>query len=204
MSGSGHLSHNATAHRASKHPTAHISFTTAPITKASVSGPSTTTPAARCDLPSSDQQVLSAAPAGVTGQLWQGIALPFSKTAGPQFVQGDVARCYAHTPVGALLASVQIPNRLLLANDWEPIVYQQIMPGAGRDALVQVEKAAAKEPNPPSPPGSYAQIAAFLFVTYTPEVAVVDLVTRSGSGAMGMATFTTDWSDGDWKIVLHT
>ena len=166
-------------------------------------GPPTSTPAGRCDLPSSDQQVPSVAPTGVTWQLWQGIALPFSKAAGPQVVQSEVARCYAHTPTGALLAAVQIQYRLAISDDWVPIVYQQVMPGPGRDALVALEKASAKTPEPPTPPGDYAQVAAFLFVTYTPHVAVIEIVTRSDSGAMGLETNTVNWSGGDWKLVLQ-
>jgi hypothetical protein len=142
-------------------------------------------------------------PAGVTWRLWQSVALPFSKVAGPHIVQGNVARCYAHTPTGALLATVQISYRLTVSNNWDPIVGKQVMRGVGRNVFISLEKAAAKEPAPPTPAGGYTQVAAFLFVNYTPQVAVVELVTRSDSGAMQMATYTVDWSGGDWKLVLQ-
>ena len=189
--------------RGSSHP----STTTSPATSSTVTSHApTTSPAVRtdqCHLPDADQQVPVVAPSGVTWQLWQSVALPFSKVAGPQIVQGDMARCYAHTPSGALLAAVQISYRLTVSSDWKPIVEQQVMPGTGRNALISLEKAAAKEPGPSTPPGGYSQLAAFLFVTYTPQVAVVDLVGRSDSGTMQMATFTVDWSSRDWELVAQ-
>ncbi len=78
------------------------------------------------------------APAGVTWQLWQSVALPFSKAAGPQIVQGNVARCYAHTPTGALLAAVQIQYRLGISSNWRQIADTQIMPGPGRNVFIRL------------------------------------------------------------------
>ncbi len=143
------------------------------------------------------------APSGITWQLWQGIALPYSKMAGPEVIQGDVARCYAHSPLGALLATVQITSRFVVATDWQPIVYQQILPTAGREIVIKTEEAAAREPNTPSPPGTYSQIAGFSFVTYTPQVVAIDLVERGENGAMAVGTYTVQWSDGDWKVVVQ-
>jgi hypothetical protein len=168
----------------------------------------TTTPratASGCHLPAGSQDVLTVAPAGITWQLWQGIALPYSKTAGPGVVQGDVARCYAHSPLGALLAAVQISYRFVASNsnDWQSIVYQQLMPGPGRNVVISTEKAAAKQPNPPSSTGTYSQVAGFSFVTYTSEVAVIDLVARSDNGVMQVGTFTVQWSSGDWKLAVQ-
>ena len=158
---------------------------------------------AGCHVPPGSQQVLTVAPSGITWQLWQGIALPYSKMAGPEVIQGDVARCYAHSPLGALLATVQITSRFVVATDWQPIVYQQILPTAGREIVIKTEEAAAREPNTPSPPGTYSQIAGFSFVTYTPQVVAIDLVERGENGAMAVGTYTVQWSDGDWKVVVQ-
>jgi hypothetical protein len=172
----------------------------APTTKPA---PTTSPPSTHCDLASNDQQVPQMAPTGITWQLWQGVALPFSSTAGPEIVRGDVARCYAHTPLGALIAAVQIQYRFLVSNDWEPIVYRQMMPGPGRAVLVSLEKTAAAIPGPPTPPGGYDQIAAFLFVTYTRQVAVIELVTQSDEGGMVVGTYSVEWSHGDWRLALQ-
>jgi hypothetical protein len=156
-----------------------------------------------CDLSSSDQTVPTVAPSGITWQLWDGIALPFSKTAGPEVVTGDIARCYAHTPVGALLAGVQIQYRFLLSSHWKAIAEKQLMPGPGRDALLRVAAQAAATSTPPAPDGTYAQVAGYLFVTYTPQTAVIDIVTRSDAGAFQEAAVTVDWSDDDWKVAVQ-
>ncbi len=66
--------------------------------------PGPATPAASSP-PVVDQAVPVSAPAGVSWALFQGVALPSSRTAGPSRVDGPVHAGYAHTPVGALLAS---------------------------------------------------------------------------------------------------
>jgi hypothetical protein len=189
--------------RGSSHPSA----TTSPATSSAVTShaPTTSPPARtdRCHLPGADQQVPAVAPAGVTWQLWQSVALPFSKAAGPQIVQGNVARCYAHSPTGALLAAAQIQYRLGISSNWRQIADTQIMPGPGRNAFIRLATSGSKAPSPPTPPGTYAEIAAYLFVTYSSRVAVVEIITRSDSGAMGLETNTVDWSSGDWKLVLQ-
>ncbi|MGC8628424.1 MAG: hypothetical protein ACP5VR_12910, partial [Acidimicrobiales bacterium] len=44
------------------------------------------------------------------------------------------------------------------------------------------------------------QIAGFSFVSYSPQTAVIDIVVRYQSGAMGVAPFTVEWLDGDWEL----
>jgi hypothetical protein len=114
-----------------------------------------------------------------------------------------MARCYAHNPIGALLAAAQIPYRLTISSDWRLMLNQQVMPGPGRAAFIRIETESATNPGPPTPAGGYAQIAAFLFVTYTPQMAVIDLVSRGEEGGMAVGTYTVEWSDGDWKIALQ-
>ena len=106
-------------------------------------------------------------------------------------------------PWARSLATVQITSRFVVATDWQPIVYQQILPTAGREIVIKTEEAAAREPNTPSPPGTYSQIAGFSFVTYTPQVVAIDLVERGENGAMAVGTYTVQWSDGDWKVVVQ-
>ena len=51
------------------------------------------------------------APTGIAWQYWRTAVLPSSATAGPMVVHGDVAPCFAHSPLGALIGAVQIPTR---------------------------------------------------------------------------------------------
>jgi hypothetical protein len=46
------------------------------------------------------------------------------------------------------------------------------------------------------------QIVGFRFITYTPAVAVIQVVVRFPSSQYQVATNTVDWLDGDWKLQL--
>lgn len=154
-----------------------------------------------CQLSDTSQTVPTAEPPNTTWKIYNNVALPFSTSGGPGIVDGDVARCYAHTPVGALLAATQLPIRYLLADNWQPVVDEQVMPGKGRDAYVKMRSQSTD--NSSSQPGDFGQIAGFHFVTYTPSVAVVQLVNRFSDGTLQVTTETVDWSGGDWKLQLQ-
>lgn len=162
--------------------------------------PAQAVPVSGCRPTDTSQQVPSATPAGVTWNLYQGIALPSSKTAGPLVSDGDVARCYADTPAGALIAATQLASRYLVAPDWRAVTLQQVVPGAGRDAYMRIR---AKVDSTSADPGAYAQYAGFKFVTYSPAEAVIETVTRTTDGAYGMTVLTVMWSGGDWKLQLQ-
>ena len=152
--------------------------------------------------PAQDQTVPTSPPAGVTWSLFQGVALASSATAGPARVDGPVYSGYAHTPVGALLAANQIGVRYLLTpgNGWRRVVEQQVVPGPGRDVFI-VNR--AKVTTTEAAPGTYGQLAGFRFVTYTPDVAVIQFVTRFSSGTLQVTTNTMQWASGDWKLQLQ-
>jgi hypothetical protein len=171
-----------------------------PATSPSAAAPPTQA-ADGCRPTDTSQHVPTAPPAGVSWQVFNTIAVPSSPTAGPLIVQGGVARCYAHTPAGALLAVAQIPNRISLASDWERVLAQQVLPSAGRD-LFQRRRSKITAPLNFSS-GGFAQTAGFRFVTYTAQTAVVQLVTRSTDGGLGVYTITVMWADGDWKLQMQ-
>jgi hypothetical protein len=146
--------------------------------------------------------VPAAPPLDVSWQVWHTIALPFSRTAGPAVVQGDVARGFAHTPTGALLAVVQASSRKVAATDtaWRDVARAMLAPGAGRDAWVAA-RARARLADAPAP-GTFAQVAGFAFVSYTPSEAVVQLACRNADGGFGVIAMHVTWLDGDWRLVL--
>jgi hypothetical protein len=157
--------------------------------------------ASGCHPTGTDQTVPTSAPAGVSWNIVATVALPSSPADGPGVIDGDVARCYSHTPNGALLAAAQIGVRYLIAPGWLAVVDQQVMPGAGRDTYISERRQPAASGTEPA--GSYGQFAGFKFVTYTPANAVVQLVTSFSDGTMQVAVVTVDWSGGDWKLVLQ-
>jgi hypothetical protein len=149
-----------------------------------------------------DQTVPTSPPTDVQWQLYQRVALPYSTIAGPRIIDGAVARGYAHTPTGALIAAAQIPYRMLVSggDTWRQVVDRQIVPGPGRDRFVQVRSQVTAD-GPPDP--RLTQIAGFRFVTYTPGIAVIQFASKSNSGQLQVTTSTVQWADGDWKQVLQ-
>lgn len=148
------------------------------------------------------QAVPSAAPSDVRWQLYSTVALPFSATAGPVRVEGDVATGYAHDPVGALIASQQLSARKLLAADWRAVVSASIAAGPGRDAWVSL-RARYGELAPPQA-GQLGQTAGFRFVDYRDDRAVIQTVSRfPTTGTLQVTTYTLAWSGTDWQLVLQ-
>ncbi|MES4886058.1 hypothetical protein ABVB69_36995 [Streptomyces sp. NPDC000349] len=145
------------------------------------------------------QDVPTAAPQGVTWTLFRAVALPTSEESGPAVTGQDVARCYARTPVGALLASSQISVRHVAADDWRKVTRAQTI-GAGRDAYIAGRTKAEKESPTDSDGGTHGQIAGFRFVTYDDSIAVIQTVWRFPDGRMQAATTTVLWQDGDWLL----
>jgi hypothetical protein len=151
-----------------------------------------------------DQTVPTSPPTDVQWQLYQREALPYSAAAGPRTIEGAVARGYAHTPTGALIAALQIGARKLLSpgDAWRQVVDRQIVPGPGRDRLIQLRsQITVTADDPPDP--RMGQTSGFRFVTYTPDIAVIEFATKFGDGHMQVTTSTVRWSDGDWKELLQ-
>ncbi|WP_326686982.1 MULTISPECIES: hypothetical protein [unclassified Streptomyces] len=146
------------------------------------------------------RDVPTAAPKGVGWKLFHTVALPASKAAGPAVMDEDVARCYAHTPVGALLATSQISVRYLAADDWLKVTRAQTV-GAGRKSYIAARTKSESTADPKSQDGAgQGQIAGFKFVTYTSSTAVIQTVWRFPDGRMQAATTTVLWKDGDWRL----
>ncbi|MGW2083051.1 hypothetical protein ACWCOW_40295 [Streptomyces sp. NPDC001939] len=143
--------------------------------------------------------VPTTAPKGVTWNLEEGFALPSSTASGPARVEGDVAHCYAHTPIGALIAAVQITCRQMSAKDWESIVERQSV-GDGKDYYLTKRRAIEKKKGSQAlAADQHGQIAGFQFITYSADTAVVDLVWRARDGSLGAGSATMKWDQGDWK-----
>ena len=145
---------------------------------------------------------LTAAPAGVQWELFQGVALPTSRTDGPTRIDGPVHAGFAQTPTGALLADAQISYRSLVDPDLaglRRVAEAQLVEGPGKVAYLNLIDQ-LRENAPPA--AGYAQIVGFRYITYTPDLAVISLATRGKSGALQVGTDTMRWVDGDWKVEL--
>lgn len=139
----------------------------------------------------------------VQWQLFAGVLLPYSKTAGPLTVDGPLYSGYERSQTGAVLAAVQLGNRYLLTpgDGWREVLQRQVLPGTGRDVFARNRMAMDDTPDPP---GTYGQTAGFRFVAFTPDVASIQLVTRfPTSGNLQIVTVTVKWVDGDWRLELQ-
>lgn len=127
------------------------------------------------------------------------VALPFSTSVGPAVTEGDVARCFAHSPEGALFAAKHIGIRAIAARDGESVVRGQTVPGTGQEALIG---ALQRRGWSPARPGELCQSAGFNFSSYTPERAVISIASRCQTG-LQLTQTTVVWSDGDWRAELQ-
>lgn len=151
-----------------------------------------------------DQEIPTTAPTDVTWQVWHALALPFSASAGPARVKGQVASGFAHTPTGALIAYAQASSRVVAATDpgWRDVYNAMLAPGQSRNDAIKVraKRTMTKEPAP----GTFTQFAGFHFISYTPSDAVIQIASRNRDSP----TYTTGighmtWAEGDWKLVLE-
>ena len=142
-----------------------------------------------------------------------GVELPFSAMAGPRDTRRGVAAGFAHDPLGALLAAVNIGVR---ANaQWGPRIFTAVIrsqitgPGAATllaNCQTSYDQASRSEGVTGGQPLGNVHVAeeAFRWVTYTPAAAVIDLVS-AGPGPQGTTVrastqIRVTWDGGDWKV----
>ncbi len=158
-----------------------------------------------------------ALPSRLPGLQWMnfyGVELPVLHSAGPWHVQGGLAWGFADTPVGALLAAVNIGVR---ANaQWGPGIFgptiRDQVTGLGASALLascqasywQVLRQAGVAAGQPLGP-AYVTEEAFRWVAYTPTAATVDIVSagpgNDGVTARAVTRIEVVWQRGDWRVI---
>jgi hypothetical protein len=152
--------------------------------------------------------------AGLRWSEFHGVELPSSPLAGPRDTSGGLASGYSDTPLGALLAALNIGVR---ANaQWGPAIFgptiRDQVTGADAPALLascqssygQASQAAHVTGGQPLG-NAYVAEEAFRWIAYTPAAATVDLVSAA-PGSQGVTVRATvrvqvTWSGGDWRVV---
>lgn len=145
---------------------------------------------------------------------YHGVQLPSSPAAGPRHIQNGLARGFADTPLGALLAALNIAVR---ANaQWGPDVFvptiRDQVTGPDAAALLascqadygQASQAAHITGGQPLGDVSVTE-EAFRWAAWSPADATVDLVS-AGPGSQGATIRASTrvevvWSGGDWRVV---
>jgi hypothetical protein len=166
--------------------------TTGPLTTALPRG---TTRPAGCGTDDSNQQPPSQPPADVTWRPMNGANIPLSATAGPTQQFGPILWCFAHTPMGAVMAASIIPRHMSGA-DWRAASDQQLVAGIGREVF-EARRASITTGTPQYTANTPA---GFQVVTYSPQTATVRLLIRQSAAAYVSADFTVAWDNGDWKL----
>ena len=164
--------------------------------------PAASQPAVSSSRPSPAFPPLTAAPSGVTWELFQGVALPTSRVDGPSRLDGAVHAGFSRTPVGALLAAAQIAARSIVDPSLpglREIGHRQLVAGPGQAAYLNLVSSFTDNN---APTAGYAQYVGFRFITVSSDVAVVSVATRGKTGRLQVGTDTVRWVDGDWKLEL--
>jgi hypothetical protein len=152
--------------------------------------------------------------AGVQWASYHGVQLPSSTSAGPRRAGGGLASGYSDTPLGALLAALNIAVR---ANaQWGPGIFGPTIRGqvTGPDAAALLagcqsaysQQAQAAHVTGDGPLGdAFVTEEAFQWVDWTPAGATVDLVSAGpGSGGATVRASTqvqVTWDGADWKVI---
>ena len=174
----------------------------------------TASPAAAGPGSQGQSQVPRVSLAGVRWSSFYGVELPVSAQAGPYDTSAGVAAGFAHTPLGALLAAVNIGVR---ANaQWGPQIFTTVIRSqiTGPDAAALLAgcqaaygQAAQSDGVTGGQPLGTVDVTeqAFRWITYTPAAAILDLVS-AGPGANGATVrasvqMEVVWDGGDWKVV---
>jgi hypothetical protein len=175
---------------------------------APASTPATTAPGAGVP------QVPSVNLAGLRWVSFHGVELPTSPTAGPRDISRGLASGFADTPLGALLAALNIGVR---ANaQWGPAIFgptiRDQVTGADAPALLAScrssydQEAQAAHVAKGQPLGNaYVTEEAFRWIAYTPADATVDLVSAGPGSAGGIVRAATRvevvWAGSDWRVI---
>ncbi|MGI5401192.1 hypothetical protein ACQEVG_17375 [Streptomyces sp. CA-135486] len=123
--------------------------------------------------------------------------VPASRSAGPLQTSGPLMWCFAHTPMGAVMAAHIIPTHMS-GRDWRTVTEQQVVAGAGRDIFVAQRSTVPESAQNGNAVSSYA---GFAVDSYSPDAAKVQILIKSGSGSGYASTFIAmKWDGGDWKV----
>lgn len=148
-----------------------------------------------CGVTDTSQKMPTTTPKHITWVVWRKAALPKSKTAGPLEINTStgVTGCYADTPVGAVMAAVNISYRATLAAPDTTIIDEQVADGPYKKKLRDL---AAEY----QAPDTFPQLAGFRFVSYSKQYATISIAIGNENG-YAVSQTQVAWQDGTWKMV---
>ncbi|BCK67376.1 hypothetical protein Srufu_013290 [Streptomyces libani subsp. rufus] len=154
---------------------------------------------ADCRTDDSDQEKPTASPKDLYWKPDGTSLVPMSKSAGPLKFDGPVWYCFAHTPMGAVLAVHAITDHFGYPR-WREVVERQLVPGPGRDAFIAERSRQTEKPGSGQLEGG--GYAGFSVLAYNKkEATVMVLVRMPNAEQYGSLSATVRWQDGDWKVL---
>ncbi|TCB96794.1 hypothetical protein E0H26_14345 [Micromonospora zingiberis] len=148
-----------------------------------------------CRTDDSVQQLPSEAPKDIVWRPLNGANTPVSATAGPLKTTGSLRWCFAHTPMGAVMA-VHTISRQMSGPDWRTVSDQQLVPGMGREYF-DAMRASMPDTGPMQTVNS---LAGFLVLKYSPGTATVRVLVRQANVLYASVDYTVDWNGVDWQL----
>jgi len=139
---------------------------------------------------------------------FRGYRLPVSAQAGPRDTSGGLASGFADTPLGALVAVINIAARTAWQfgpGIFQPTIQSQVTgPYASQMLSADLDAYGAGAAQVPDV-HAYASIIGYQWAGYTPSDATVDLV-EAGPGGDGSTVYAVsqiqaEWISGDWRVL---
>lgn len=172
-------------------------------------GSSTTTPSAPPPINSStggcrnkhpDMRMPTAAPPAVTWQFDADMLIPLQVAGGPATEDSSGVRsCFAHSPTGAVLASMVLLGQIVNPAITEQVLLTRVLPGPGRNRAL----AEFKNPTTPHVTGQ-VQFAGFKLIDYQSNRAIIQIAAQVNERNTASLPVTMVWVNGDWKASLRS
>ncbi|MBD8519143.1 hypothetical protein [Plantibacter sp. CFBP 8804] len=134
----------------------------------------------------------------VAGNAW-----PTSETDGPTRTFDGLRRCFAHSPVGAALAAVNLTQSLRTADlvDAHHILDSQYVQNDGKSIADQ--DVDTYFPQQPVENRKFGAVVGYTFVGYSADLTRVVLVEKwPHRNQFTGYTVTLEWHDNDWQVLL--
>ncbi|MGC5031236.1 hypothetical protein [Micromonospora sp. DT229] len=148
-----------------------------------------------CRTDDSEQRIPTTAPTDISWRPLNGAKVPRSASAGPRKSTGGLLWCFAHTPMGAVMAAHTI-SRQMSGPDWRTVSRQQLVPGLGRDYF-DAMRASMGETGPVQ---TVNTLAGFVVLRYSPSTASVRVLIRQANLVYASVDYTVDWNGVDWQL----
>jgi hypothetical protein len=145
-----------------------------------------------------DLKLPTTAPPAVTWQFEGNILIPLQVAGGPATTaQSGVRSCFAHSPTGAVLATMVLLGQVINPDMTEDVLLTRVLPGPGRTRALDE----FRHPTTPQVAGQ-VQFAGFKILAYESNFAIIQIAAQVNNRDYAALPVTMRWTKGDWKADL--